>query len=477
MAVNNPTQTDISSTSITQETAVLSDVQLAANALRLKAAAYSVFWAYYDGDHPQVYTNKRLAEIFRNIDLSFSENWSAVIIDALDDRVNLQAVRVKGIRAQRKMDDLWGRLSLANESDSIHLAAMVCGESFLIVWPDKDKQADAYFNDPRLCHVFYEPTAPRVKRFACKWWYDGKRMRLTLYYPDRLVYYKAAKNGRKVDAKTKWIKVETAVNSYGVVPVFHFKATQRGKSDLKDVLPIQIGINKLVNDMMVAAEYGAFKQRWIISQTDVLDALKNAPNEIWELPAGDGAGQQTQVGEFQGTDLSAYIRGLDHFSATLAAITRTPKHFFFRTSANVSGEALLTMEAPLTRKATKRINSFTPEWRFALQFLLQLDGAKVKVGDITPLFEPVASLQPLTMANIRQVNTSAGVPLVTQLRGEGWSDDEIAVMEKDRADEIVMTEASAVDEKRLGELAEIIGMLAKAYAAKDAEKAIKYAVG
>ncbi len=435
MAVNDPNQTAISSTKPMGKTAVSSDVELAVAALLAKATEYSMFWAYYDGNHPQVYTNKRLAEIFRNIDVSFSENWSAVIVDALDDRVNLDAVRVKGQRAQKKMDLLWNELSLANESESVHLAAMVCGESFLIVWPDAEKRPSAYFNDPRLCHVFYEPTAPRVKRMGAKWWYDGKVMRLTLYYPDKLIYYKAAKGGRKVDAKTKWEKVETAVNPYGVVPIFHFKATQRGKSDLKDVVPIQIGINKLVNDMMVAAEYGAFKQRWVISQAEKLDALKNAPNEIWEIPAGDGAGQQTQVGEFQGTDLMAYIRGLDHFSATLAAITRTPKHFFFRTSANVSGEALLTMEAPLTRKAGKRINSFTPEWQAAFAFLLRLSGTRVMKGDITPLFEPVASLQPLTMAKIRQVNTSAGVPLVTQLRGEGWSDDEIGAMESDRASE------------------------------------------
>ena len=95
------------------------------------------------------------------------------------------------------------------------------------------------------------------------------------------------------------------------------------------------------------------------------------------------------------------------------------------------------MEAPLTRKAAKRINSFTPEWRLAFQFLLRLDGAKVKVGDITPLYEPVASLQPLTTAKIRQSNTDAGVPLVTQLRGEGWSDDEIGVMEADKVNEQV----------------------------------------
>ena len=431
MAVNDPNQTTISSIKLTQ-TAVSSDVELAVSALRAKASAYSTFWKYYDGDHPQVYTNKRLAEIFRNIDVAFSENWSAVVVDALDDRVNLQSVHVKGIRAQKHMSALWDNLVLSNESDAVHLAAMVCGESFLIVWPDAENQPTAYFNDPRLCHVFYDERNPHRARMAAKWWYDTTRMRLMLYYPDKLEYYHASKNGRVVDFDTKWIYEETAVNPHGIVPVFRFVATQRGKSDLKDAIPIQIGINKLANDMMVAAEFGAFKQRWVISQAETLDALKNAPNEIWEIPAGDGAGQSTQVGEFQGTDLLAYIRGIDHFAAALAAITRTPKHYFFKTSSNISGEALLTMEAPLVRKAQKRISSFSPEWRRVFQFLLKLDGVNVKLSDITPIYEPTSSLQPLTMAKIRETNTKAGVPLATQLRREGWSDDEITAMNADK---------------------------------------------
>ena len=47
------------------------------------------------------------------------------------------------------------------------------------------------------------------------------------------------------------------------------------------MIPLQNAINKLVTDLMVAAEYGAFMQRWIISNADT-SSLKNAPNEIWE---------------------------------------------------------------------------------------------------------------------------------------------------------------------------------------------------
>ncbi len=260
-------------------------------------------------------------------------------------------------------------------------------------------------------------------------------MKLTLYYPERLEYYLASTDGRAVSDDTRWMLEETAVNEYGEIPVFHFRSTRRLKSDLKDAIPVQIAINKLVNDLMVAAEFGAFKQRWVISQSDVLDGLKNSPNEIWQLPAGDGMGQDTRAGEFQGSDLMAYVRGIDHFSASLASITRTPKHFFFKTGASVSGEALLTMESPLARKAEKRIDLFTPEWRKAFSFLLCVAGENVRPSDIDLVFEPVASLQPLTRAQVRTQNKAAGIPLVTQLRLEGWTDEQLEQLKMDVADE------------------------------------------
>lgn len=413
-----------------------SDVERAAAALNEKLARYDLFWRYYDGDHPQVYTNKRLADIFREIDIHFSENWCSVVVDALDDRVTLSGVRVPGSkRAEKAMGDLWRELGLSIEADDCHLGAFVTGESFLVAWPDDEDRPDAYYNDPRLAHVFYRSDRPREKRLACKWWFDESAgvIRLTLYYADRLEYYRASTDGRNLMPDTKWVSDGSADNSYGIVPVYHFRSTRRLKSDLKDAVPIQIAINKLVNDLIVAAEYGAFKQRWVISQSDVLDNLKNSPNEIWGLPAGDGLGQETQVGEFGGSDLAAYIRGLDHFANALSAVTRTPKHFFFQAGGDLSGVSLQSMEGPLTKKADKRIQLFDVEWRSALAFLARLAGfGRLGPYDLELMWEPSNTVLPLVQAQLRSTNTGAGIPIVTQLRREGWSEKDLQQLEVDR---------------------------------------------
>jgi hypothetical protein len=226
-----------------------------------------------------------------------------------------------------------------------------------------------------------------------------------------------------------------APNPYGVVPVFHLRRERRAiRSELGNATTPQDAINKLLADMMVAAEFGAFRQRYIISQVDP-GRLKNAPNEIWALPAGDGAGQATSVGEFTQADLGVYLSAIDKLATSIAIITRTPKHYLFGQGGVPSGEALIAMEAPLNRKVQGYIERFTAVWREVATFLLRLAGLDVDPMTITPVWQPVETVQPLTESIIRQNAVAAGVPLVTQLRREGWTTAELEQMAVDKSEE------------------------------------------
>lgn len=267
----------------------MSDLAQAMAALYAKQRPYTRLWNYYDGEQPLVYTARRLAELFRHLDAYFAENWCGVVVDAVNERLRLTGYQVGDSGAQRLLDQAWAEGDLALEASDIHEAALVCGESYAIVWPDEEGTPQVYYNDPRLCHVVYDAERRKLARHAAKWWVDedGHR-RVTLYYPDRLEYYRSQKKHDDLDPAAGWRDLEAsadpAVNPYGLVPVFHFRPERRRvKSDLADALPVQDAINKLLADMMVAAEFGAFPQRYVISNADT-SSLKNAPNEIWELP-------------------------------------------------------------------------------------------------------------------------------------------------------------------------------------------------
>ena len=412
------------------------DIEIAYAALSSKAATYNLLWRYYDGDHPLVYNAERLREVFDRIDARFVQNWCAVVVDAAMDRINLARWQVgKDQAATDLLNTEFARTQLNLDSDDAHLAALVCGEAFVIVWPNEQGEPEAYYNDPRSCYVQYDADNPRQMSWAAKWWVpDDGTLRLTIYHADRLEYWATTKKADQVSNADAFQPAETptAANPYGQIPVFHLRRERRKtQSELANAMAPQDAVNKLLADMMVAAEFGAFRQRYAIANAD-LTALKNAPNEIWFLPASDGTGQPTQVGEFAQTDLGVYLTAIDKLATSIAIITRTPKHYFYQQTGDPSGEALIAMEAPLNRKVTRYIERFSATWQRVAAFILQLRGMAVDPADITPIFDRPETVQPRTEAEIRNLGVQAGIPLPILLKREGWSDQEIAELQAEK---------------------------------------------
>jgi hypothetical protein len=410
----------------------MDDRQLAYEAIRAKYQNHTDCFDYYDGDQPIVFASAKLAEIFKS-SVKFTENWCSVVIDSVKERIELKGFQVPD-GADESLSEIWNRNLLDLESDDLHEAALVTGEAYLIV-QQSDDGVDMFYNDPRLCHVFYESDNPRKKRMAAKMWVgDDDKYHLTLYYPDRFEFYISQNDSDNVTESSTFKPTEEGVvaNVDGVIPVFHYSLSKRVvKSDLADVIPLQNAINKILTDMMVVGDYGSFPQRYIISNAEV-GKLKNAPNEIWAIPPGDGIGQQTSVGQFQAADLGNYLRSMNQLAGDISRITRTPKHYFFSEGGDPSGEALIAMEAPLNRKVQDRIERFEPVWKEAMSYALHLSGHEVDVADITALWETVETVQPRTEAEIRSFEVNAGIPLITVLRGEGWSDEQIAQLLQDQ---------------------------------------------
>lgn len=424
-----------------------SDLQRALTALIAKKRQYDLLWDYYDGRQPLVYNNEKLREIFHGIDARFTANWCAVVVDSVLDRLEPRTPLVAGDDAlTAQLGDLWEATGLVNDERAIHEEVAVVGESFVIAWPDADSDGvqgatgvEAFHNDARLVHVEYHADNPRRKRFAAKWWQsDEERMRVTLYYPDRLEYYvtpqkATAGEALKANAFVPLDGAPVAENPFGVVPVFHFRSNpRRPKSELAHIVELQNAVNKLLADMMVAAEFGAFKQRWVISQNGI-GKLRNSPNEIWDLPAGESGMQPTSVGQFEPTDLGNYLHAIERLAAHIGVITRTPKHFFYAKGGDPSGEALLALEAPLNKKVERLMASLRPTWRELAAFVLALGGTLVAPRQVTVAYADPRTVQPETAARVRKLNTEAGIPLRTTLRREGWTEGELAQIDADVA--------------------------------------------
>lgn len=432
------------------------DVELAFESLKAKQNPHQKLWNYYYGDQPLQYASRRLNAMFANsLEAKWVENWCRVVVDSLLDRLQLQGFTIDDTTASDKLKEIWSLENGDLDADRVHRAGAVTGEAFVVVEQDPDKTVHMYANRPHLLEAFYADDNPKVLEMAAKWWETGGNTFLTLYYTDYFEYYVAA--GPKSDVSS-WNKFQPyepenedgsrspaiAENPWKEIPVFHFSTdAESSKGELHDVIPLQNASNKLLADMMVAAEFGAFRQRYVVSNADVAH-LKNAPNEVWEIPAADKTEEGTQVGSFDVTDLANYISAMNDISGKIAVITRTPKHYLMQTGADLSGEALLAMEAPLVKKGEKYKERWNPTWKSLARFLLKLSDITIDVKEVKPLWLDAASIQPLTEAEIIKTMVEAGLPLVTTLRVRGWSEEEIVKMGKE-LDEQKQKETMASD--------------------------------
>jgi hypothetical protein len=429
----------------------MNDLELAVATLLYKTPHYSRLWNYYQGYQPLVYASEKLNDLFQNISARFQQNWCAVVVDSVHDRITLQRVLVADDdAATEQLALLLSSSDLILESEDVHLGALVTGEAYVIAWPDEDSgQPEAYYNDSRSVHLFYEADKPRRKRFAVKWWVGDDYYRyLTLYYADRLEYYRSTNAVRSDDGSgglLNWNEVTDGrgftpiaiePNPYSLIPVFHFRRERRViTSELQNVLGPQDAVNKILADMMIAAEFGAFPQRYIISQAEP-GKFKNAPNVIWDIPGSDGEGQPTAVGQFASTELSNYLQAIDKWTNSIAIISRTPKHYFFGQGGDPSGEALIAMEAPLNHKAQKYITRWTANWSEVAQFMMLVAGmGEIDDNAIVPVFDKPETVQPYTQALIRKESVAAGIPLMWQMEQEGYTQQELDNLESAIQDE------------------------------------------
>jgi hypothetical protein len=421
----------------------MDDIELAVATLLYKAPRYTRLWNYYQGYQPLVYASRQLNELFQNLSATFQQNWCAVVVDSVADRIQLQRILVADDEAATDaLALLLGSSELILESEDVHLASLVTGESYVLVWPDEETaQPEAYYNDSRNVHLFYEADKPRRKRFAVKWWVgDDDHRLLTLYYADRLEYYRSTNAIRSDDHNGLWnevsngksfVRVDSEPNPYGTIPVFHFRRERRViTSELQNVLGPQDAVNKILADMMIAAEFGAFPQRYIISLAEP-GKFKNSPNAIWDIPGASGKEEQpTSVGQFASTELSNYLQAIDKWTTAIAIISRTPKHYFFGQGGDPSGEALIAMEAPLNHKAQKYITRWIANWSEVAQFMMLVAGmGLVDDNAIIPIFDEPETVQPYTQALIRKESVAAGIPLLWQMQQEGYTEQELAELE------------------------------------------------
>lgn len=417
-------------------------------------------WAYYEGKHDSLWVTQRLREVFgRAFDTKLDDNYCELAVEAVVLRLNATGWQLVTAPGRDASDEdraaaqaqaaAVGTLMDANqldlEQEELYRAAGVAGESYLLVWPryanpdsDDDTQAEAedgtklydiVLQDARNVYL-HTGTSRRDRRYAVKVWKDdaAKRWRATVYYADEVVRLRtvAGSTGAtppKADRFDLDPEDTGGPNPLLTVPLFRFARDKRGRSRLDALRPVQDKINKLSIGKMVAAEFAALAQRYVLSGEKIPDdVLRAIPGSVWRLDPGgktdDGDMPETKVGEFTAADLSQFDSAKREEVDTFLTIGMLPRNL--RASAGgqaSSGEQVTKDSGPFVSMVEDHQLMYGGAWRDLWEAL----GYRVK-----PAWAPAEFANSKAVAEEVKAYVDAGVPLEAALAWAGRSEEELA---------------------------------------------------
>lgn len=448
-------------------------IEWALDTLQARAERYGLYRAYYDGDHRLAFATDKFRSAFGLLFSAFSDNLCPVVVDTPADRLTIEAISATepaGEDAAKQAQDIWTKNRMVRRSGEVHSEALRSGDAYALVWPNARGQVRIWPHTGRSMAVQYDEgdEPDRIVRAGKRWVQADKRHRLTLYFEDHFERYVS----REVPQQGAAVKADAYVpytgdddgpevaNEYGQVPVFHFGNNaplgEYGRSELKDIIPIQDALNKSLADMLVAMEFVALPQRWVtglqvetnMDGTPAKPPFDVGPDRIWTL-----RDHEARFGQFAQADLTQFLQVQESLRVEMARISGLPVYYFLPAHGSPpSGESQKTSEGRTTKKARDRQEQFGITWQEALSFSVRLAlgdiGERQDPMPIEVIWENPETRDELAEATTQEAKQRVGVSKQQSLRELGYTDEEIERMEEEKrtnAEEFGMAALAAFD--------------------------------
>ncbi len=347
---------------------------------------------YYEGLHNLAFESKRFRKAFGAQLDAFADNWCEVVVDASEERLNVEGFRVgDNPEGDRDAWRIWQANDMDGQSQLAHTDALVGGISYVIPWVSDDPAT------PEICvanaHDAIVECHPKMHRrrraglrvYRDEWGHDQAE----LFLPDAVYLYRSSQprdDLMVVDAvNVGWDPVGEQPNPLGVVPVIplpnrprtrHSRQGIVAQSEIRAIMPLQDAVNKLVADMLVASEKQALPARWATGLEVPVDPVTNKPikPEVDTAELMVSEAPDTSFGVFQAADLRNFTLAIDLMVQHIASISRTPPHYLNASADRLSGESIKAAETGLVAKVRRKMRFFGEGWEEAMRLAGQLAG-------------------------------------------------------------------------------------------------------
>ena len=411
--------------------------------------------AYWAGNHPLPFGNKRMRQAYRRFQRMARTNFMALVAESLLERLKVVGFRA-GSDATEQTDKRAWKWWQANDLDAVsglvHRAAVVMSRAYVIVGRDPQRPGQPLITgeDPRQVIHEEDPGNRRILLAALKTWWDDidMRHRAVLYLPDDVHYYQTAPQGEPEPHETLWqagkwgTEKDAEPNPSGVVPVVPFRNRPNLCGDclgeFEDITDIQDRINMQVLDRMVISTMQAYRQRYATG-VDATDeegrptaAFDPGADLLWVVPD-----EHAKFGDFSATDLSGVIEAVEADVQALGSVSRTPPQYMLGKIVNAAGEALAAAETGLCMKSIERLTEYSASWEQVYRQAGVIIGEEIpddaEVLWADPQFRSMAEK---AAASVQLV--AAGVPWRTRMTMLDFTPQEIDRMTVERVSDAML---------------------------------------
>jgi hypothetical protein len=421
-------------------------------AISERQARVAFYDAYYRGDHPFPWLAPQAREEFRRILRMTRSNYMGLVVDAMTERLQVEGFRL----ADAEQGDaatwrIWQANNLDSDSDQGILEAAICGQSYMLVAPNRDDAStpNMWVEHPSQAIVEFTPGSSRRERAAgLKVWDDDWTgdLNATLYLPDGLYKFRADRPQGGA-SKPKWERRVVAgepcpaPNPLGVVPLVELPNNPRlltgGVSELSDVTDAQDRINKTLADRLITQDYGSFPFKWATAwpeedeQGNPVPPLEIGRNRMATSPIAE-----TRFGQFDAAPLDPYSSAKREDVKDIASRTRTPAQYLLGEMSNVNGETLKASESGLVSKVRQRQRTYAEGFEQAMRLARRAAGLPdagargMETIWRNPEFRTEGELTDSVVKKLQ-----AGIASMRQAREDvGYSSAQIARLEAEDAD-------------------------------------------
>lgn len=391
---------------------------------------------YHDGRHRLAFMSEKFRSAFGGMFSSFADNFLPLVVDAVEERLNVQGFRFgDDPTADKDAWNIWQENGLDALSQLAHRESLIKGDAYAIVWARPDGRPRVTVEAAEQCIVGYAPGDRTQRVAALKSWKDSDGMHAILFLPDAVYkFIQTSQNGVGWEPEQGTDDSWPLPNPLGVVPVVPLVnrpslTSPYGVSEFLGVIPIQDAINKTLADMLVASEYIAFPQRYVTGLEIPVDDQGNnvAPFNIAvdKLLVAEDAG--ANFGTLAAGDVANYVKAIELQVQHLSTVTRTPPHYFNVGGNLPSGDAIKAAETGLVSKAKRKHRFYGESWEEVMRLCFAILGdARATVTESETIWADPEYRSESELADALVKRAAIGVPRQQLWEDAGYSQTQIS---------------------------------------------------